>query len=171
MTSAPIALDHVAKRFGALTALDDVGLTIEAGEFLALAGHNGAGKTTLFKIVLGLLKPSGGTVSVFGGEPGRAEALSAIGFLPENVVFTGNTTGRELLRFYASLKNAPRRQCDELLEQVGSPPPPRGASKPIPRACGNAWGSRRCSWGNHDCSFSTSRRPGSTPSRAGTSTS
>lgn len=119
MTPSPIVLAQVTKRFGRVTALDDVALTVEPGEFLALAGHNGAGKTTLFKIVLGLLKPTNGNVSVLGGEPGRADALSAIGFLPENVVFTGNTTGRELLRFYASLKHAPRAQCDKLLEQVG----------------------------------------------------
>ena len=119
MTAAPVILDGVTKRFGAITALEAVDLTLGQGEFVALAGHNGAGKTTLFKIVLGLIPPSAGNLRVFGAMPGDKDARRSIGFLPENVVFAGNMTGRELLRFYASLKRVPSAQCDALLEQVG----------------------------------------------------
>jgi len=122
MNGPPVALRNIAKRYGAVTALDGVDFTIEPGEFMALAGHNGAGKTTLFKIILGLIRPTSGTVSVFGAPPQSARAVErrrAIGFLPENVTFAGNLTGIEMLRFYARLKGAPLPQCADLLEQVG----------------------------------------------------
>jgi len=122
MSATPVSLAGIAKHYGAVSALDGVDLEIAEGEFMALAGHNGAGKTTLFKIVLGLIRPSAGSAEVFGETPGsqRAVALRAmVGFLPENVTFSGNLTGREMLRYYARLKGAPRAQCDALLEQVG----------------------------------------------------
>ena len=122
MSIRPVELKGVAKRYGAVTALDGVDFAIEPGEFMALAGHNGAGKTTLFKIILGLIRPTSGSVSVFGATPQSRHAVElrrAIGFLPENVTFAGNLTGIELLRYYARLKGAPLAQCPELLEQVG----------------------------------------------------
>jgi Cu-processing system ATP-binding protein len=122
MSARPVELKGVAMRFGAVTALDGVDFAIEPGEFMALAGHNGAGKTTLFKIILGLIRPSAGSVSVFGAAPQSKRAVElrrAIGFLPENVTFAGNLSGLEMLRYYARLKGAPRAQCDELLDQVG----------------------------------------------------
>jgi Cu-processing system ATP-binding protein len=122
MTARLVELTGVAKRYGAVTALGGVDFAIEPGEFMALAGHNGAGKTTLFKIILGLVRPTSGTVSVFGAAPQSRQAVElrrAIGFLPENVTFAGNLTGIELLRYYARLKGAPLVQCPALLEQVG----------------------------------------------------
>jgi len=122
MNAQPVELKGVAKRYGAVTALDGVDFAIEPGEFMALAGHNGAGKTTLFKIILGLIRPTSGTVRVFGASPQSSQAVErrrAIGFLPENVTFAGNLTGIEMLRFYARLKGAPLAQCADLLEQVG----------------------------------------------------
>ena len=63
-----IALDiqAVSKRFGALTALDQVSLSVEAGEFFALLGPNGAGKTTTFYMIVGLEKPDAGQVLAIG---------------------------------------------------------------------------------------------------------
>jgi Cu-processing system ATP-binding protein len=118
----PVELKGVTKRYGAVTALADVDFAIEPGEFMALAGHNGAGKTTLFKIILGLIRPTRGSVSVFGAPPQSSQAVElrrTIGFLPENVSFAGNLSGIEMLRFYARLKGAPLSQCPDLLDQVG----------------------------------------------------
>ena len=117
-----VRLAGASRRFGTVAALDRIDLEIAPGEFLALAGHNGAGKSTLFRLMLGLLPPSAGAVRVFGADPcGRAAAglRRRIGFLPENVSFAGNLTGREMLRFFARLKGAPAAQCDGLLEAVG----------------------------------------------------
>ncbi|MEQ8816874.1 MAG: ABC transporter ATP-binding protein [Thalassobaculum sp.] len=121
MTPA-IALDGVSRRYGAVTALQDANLRADPGETVALVGHNGAGKTTLMKLVLGLIRPTAGTVRVLGEDPaGRhgARVRGRIGFLPESVAFHAAMTGAELLDFYARLKGEPRAANAELLERVG----------------------------------------------------
>jgi energy-coupling factor transporter ATP-binding protein EcfA2 len=95
---------------------------LHPGEATALVGHNGAGKTTLIKLLLGLVRPSQGSVSVLGVDPaGRqgAEARRALGFLPENVAFHGAMTGTELMNFYARLKGQPVSRNRDLLARVG----------------------------------------------------
>lgn len=117
-----IVLEGASRRYGGVTALDNATLRAAAGETVALVGHNGAGKTTLMKLVLGLIRPSDGTVRVLGEDPaGRhgARVRSRIGFLPESVAFHAAMTGTELLAFYARLKGAPRAANPELLQRVG----------------------------------------------------
>ncbi|MFD9583185.1 ATP-binding cassette domain-containing protein [Streptomyces sp. NPDC059980] len=71
--SAPaLVISHVTKRFGALTALNDVTLTVDRGEIRGIVGPNGSGKTTLFNVISGLYRPSGGTVTGVGRDIGRA---------------------------------------------------------------------------------------------------
>ncbi|MCW5637680.1 MAG: ABC transporter ATP-binding protein [Rubrivivax sp.] len=114
--------DAVSRRYRGVTAVDAVSLGLEAGQVTALVGHNGAGKTTLIKLLLGLIRPSAGSVQVGGIDPAGsrgAEARRAIGFLPESVAFHGAMTGRELMAFYARLKGQPQRSSAALLEQVG----------------------------------------------------
>jgi ABC-type multidrug transport system ATPase subunit len=92
------------------------------GEATALVGHNGAGKTTLIKLLLGLIRPSAGSVRVLDVDPaGRqgAEARRALGFLPENVAFHGAMSGTELMKFYARLKGQPVSRNRDLLARVG----------------------------------------------------
>jgi len=121
MTTA-ISIHNLAKRYGPATVLRDVNLELGEGQTVALVGHNGAGKTTLFKLMLGLTRPSAGSVRVLGQDPltpaGRTARID-VGYLPESVVFSGSLTGRETLRFYASLKGRPASECDTLLERVG----------------------------------------------------
>jgi Cu-processing system ATP-binding protein len=116
-----IALMNVSKYYGKLQALQALDLSIKEGECLALIGHNGAGKTTLLKLILGLTRPSKGSVTLWGEAPAihtaRQEGHS-LGFLPEAVVFKGNMSGREVLHFYAQLKNVARAECHDLLETV-----------------------------------------------------
>lgn len=114
-----IRLDRLTKRYGTFTAVEDLSLAVPEGEFLALLGHNGAGKTTLMKMLLGLTRPTAGVLAVLGAEGGGAAARRQIGFLPENVNFTGGSSGRASLRFFARLKGAPSRQVEDLLEVVG----------------------------------------------------
>ncbi len=121
-TAAPaIFAQGLGKRYGASNAVDGVDLTLAPGTTLALIGHNGAGKTTLMKLILGLIRPSSGNLTVLGVEPGTAplEHRRHIGFLPENVAFHDELTGTQTLRFYAKLKGAPLAQCATLLERVG----------------------------------------------------
>jgi Cu-processing system ATP-binding protein len=112
----------VTKQYGKVAAVTDVSLELHPGEATALVGHNGAGKTTLIKLLLGLIRPSEGSVSVLGADPaGRegAEARRAVGFLPENVAFHGAMTGAELMAFYARLKGQSVSRNHDLLALVG----------------------------------------------------
>jgi ABC-2 type transport system ATP-binding protein len=101
--------------------LQGVGLTLQEGELFGLIGHNGAGKTTTFKLVLGFLRPSAGTVR-FAGRPLDATARRFIGFLPESPYFYDYLTVEEALGFYANLCGltgaAGRQRRDDLLDQL-----------------------------------------------------
>lgn len=121
-TRSVISLDAVSKRYGAETVLSNVDLKIESGECLVLVGHNGAGKTTLMKLMLGLTRPSDGSVRVLGTDPAQGDTVTkreTLGYLPESVAFYDAMTGCELLRFYARLKSVSRGECERLLDVVG----------------------------------------------------
>ncbi|MBR9871866.1 MAG: ABC transporter ATP-binding protein [Gammaproteobacteria bacterium] len=112
-------LENVSHRYDKTTVLRGIDLCLNPGEILGLFGHNGAGKTTSIKLILGLMKPSEGKVTVLGGEAGDPHVSQHIGYLPENVMFYPQLTGREILSHFARLKGAPLNQVPELLEQVG----------------------------------------------------
>jgi zinc transport system ATP-binding protein len=80
--STAIALKNIAVRFGEVTALEDVTVDIADRSFVALIGPNGSGKTTLLNVLMGLQKPSAGTVRVFGGPPG-ALPPGRLGYIPQ----------------------------------------------------------------------------------------
>ncbi|MCL7930736.1 ABC transporter ATP-binding protein [Halomonas llamarensis] len=117
-----IDFQRVTKHHGNLTRIDALDLAVNPGEVLALLGHNGAGKTTTMHLILGLIAPDKGHVSVLGGAPAgpHAETLRRrLGYLPENVSFYEQLSGREVLTYFARLKRVARAQVDELLERVG----------------------------------------------------
>ena len=116
-----IVLDGASKDYDGRTVLDGVSLAIPEGRCVALIGHNGAGKTTLMKLVLGLIAPTRGTVSVLGQAPAKAGSdwRRLIGFLPENVAFHDQITGADTLMFLARLKGASPSVVTPLLERVG----------------------------------------------------
>lgn len=117
MHAPALSIQNVTKSFGDHKAVDAISLDIADGECLALVGHNGAGKTTLFKVILGLMRASGGEISIAGHAPG--ERGINLGFLPENVVFQKNLTGPEILSFFAKLKGRRREDVQALLTRVG----------------------------------------------------
>jgi len=79
-----LELEHVKIQFGKRTILDDVNVSINEGEFIAILGPNGAGKSTLLKLLLGLIKPRAGIVRVLGRPPRRGN--SDIGYAPQHRV-------------------------------------------------------------------------------------
>ncbi|HYH17437.1 MAG TPA: ABC transporter ATP-binding protein [Azospirillum sp.] len=125
MSEPTIQVSAVTKRYGEQVAVRDVDLDLAPGECVAMVGHNGAGKSSLIKLMLGLTTPSEGTVRLLGGDPASAAASHIrrqVGFLPENVAFHPNMTGRETLDFYARLKGVATRGNDALFERVGLEP-------------------------------------------------
>ena len=101
-----ILIENLTKRYGDLTALDNVSLKITASQVFGLLGPNGAGKSTLLKTLVGILKPTSGTISVKGHdivkEPETAKRI--IGYLPENPsLYTGLTT-QEFLEFVGKIR-------------------------------------------------------------------
>lgn len=117
-----VQLNQVKKYFDGVAAIKELTLNIEEGEVLGLFGHNGAGKTTTMKLILGLLKPSEGVVSVFGHSPTTphfSEHRYRLGFLPENVSFYQQLTGKEVLAYFAKLKKVNKNRVTQLLDEVG----------------------------------------------------
>ena len=114
-----LAIAGLAKRYGRAQVLDDVTLDVAPGERVALLGHNGAGKSTLIKLVLGLTRPTAGTIAVAGHAPGSMAARTATAYLPEQVAFHKSLTGREQLTTFARLAGEPVKTVAPLLDRVG----------------------------------------------------
>jgi len=121
VSAATIRVREVTKRFGKVDAVRAASFDLQQGETVALVGHNGAGKTTLIKLMLGLIRPTSGSIEVLGDDPaaGQFAARRQLGFLPENVAFNPGLTGRETLAFYARLKRQPAFGIAPLLDRVG----------------------------------------------------
>ncbi len=105
------------------TVLSDVSLTVARGEIFGFLGHNGAGKTTTMKILLGLLKASGGRIELLGAPATDVSIHARIGYLPEAPYFYDYLTADEFLTFYGKLAGLSRstvqERVPELLERVG----------------------------------------------------
>ena len=112
----------LVRKFGKNTAVDQVDLAIQPGEFYGLLGQNGAGKTTTIKVIVGLLRPTEGRVGIgeFDTWTHPTEVKARIGVLPEEFNLYERLTGAELLDFTAAMHGLARKDAserrDELLE-------------------------------------------------------
>lgn len=113
-----VKAQNVSMKFKGVDALTNVSLSVAPGEQVALLGHNGAGKTTLFRLILGFIKPSAGSISIAGFAPGSDAARRTVSYLPEQVAFPKMLTGREVVRFYAKLKGAALDDVQTVLDKV-----------------------------------------------------
>ena len=127
MNSPVISCDRLGVTLGGMKVLDGLSLTVYDGDYLAVLGPNGGGKTTLLRVILGLVKPSSGTVTVFGEPPGQAHGR--IGYVPQRlffdrdfpisvreVVMMGRLPKRRLMQRYGRVD---REKADEAIETVG----------------------------------------------------
>ncbi len=114
----PLECRGLAKRFGAIRALDGVDLTVRAGSITGFLGPNGAGKSTLLRSVVGLLRPSAGSASIFGVDVGDPRSRHRLGSMPADPEFAPMLTGRQNLDLLAELHGATPvdrdRACDLL---------------------------------------------------------
>ena len=101
----PFAVEarDVRKRFGDVTALDGVSLSIPAGQIYGLLGPNGSGKTTLIRALAGLLRPDEGELLVFGKPPRDAVAASTVGYMTQAAALYSDLSVQENLRFFGTL--------------------------------------------------------------------
>lgn len=100
-----IELKNLTKKYGSLTAVNNLNLEIEKGEIFGFLGPNGAGKTTTIKLLSGLLKPTSGTAKILGFDiqVNPIEAKSYIGLIPDEPNIYEKLTGREFLRFMGNI--------------------------------------------------------------------
>jgi ABC-2 type transport system ATP-binding protein len=115
-----IELRGVCKSFGSKRAVDDLDLTVHAGELFAFLGPNGAGKTTTIKMICGLLTPSRGEVLVGGFPAASEDARRLLGYVPDQPYLYDKLTGREFLKFVVEMYGIGRRagldRIDELID-------------------------------------------------------
>ena len=102
-----LEFSHVVKRFGDFTAVDDLSFAVDKGRVFGFLGRNGAGKTTSMRMVLDIIRPTSGAISVFGEAPG-GPVRSRIGFLPEERGLYRRMTVVEIIAYFGELKGMTR---------------------------------------------------------------
>jgi ABC-2 type transport system ATP-binding protein len=118
-----ISAEGLFKDYPRVRALSNLDLKVESGDIFGFLGPNGAGKTTFVKIILGLVFPSSGEVSVFGLPVGGKDIRRRIGYLPENMRLHGFLKGHEFLdlagRLYGMPSSERKRETDRYLDILG----------------------------------------------------
>src|SRR5262245_19030727 len=103
--SPVVSVNNLRKRYRRRDpwAVDGVTFEVEAGQAFGLLGPNGAGKTSVVKMIAGLIRPDGGSISLFGSNPGDPTARTDLGFAPEDPDFPKFLRAHEVLDYFASL--------------------------------------------------------------------
>jgi ABC-2 type transport system ATP-binding protein len=116
-----LIIDRLSKQYGSRIAVDRVTLKLQKGVY-GLLGANGAGKTTLMRLICGILKPTGGSVSLDGEDVSSEGYRSRLGYLPQDFGYYPDFTGTDFLLYMAALKGLDRtqakRKATELLKLV-----------------------------------------------------
>lgn len=117
-----LVIDRVSKQYGSKIAVDRISLRLQKGVY-GLLGANGAGKTTLMRILCGILKPTGGSVSLDSMDVSTEEYRTRLGYLPQDFGYYPDFSGRKFLLYMAALKGLDKGQAKkktvELLKLVG----------------------------------------------------
>ncbi len=122
MTTPAIDTTALTRRFGDFTAVQDVNLRVDAGQFFGFLGPNGAGKSTTIKMLTGLLAPTSGTIRILGEDlmQNSADVKKQIGVVPEGMALFGRLTAEEYLRFVGRMYGLDRattvQRTQELLD-------------------------------------------------------
>ncbi len=118
----PLELRNVTKFYGEFKAVDDVSFTLPAGSICGFLGPNGAGKTTTLRMILEIIKPTSGSITVLG-RPSALEVRQRIGYLPEEKGLYKKMKAWSVIAYFATLKGltrkAARQRAFELLERYG----------------------------------------------------
>ncbi len=120
-TTAIIETHHLSKKYGSVLRVSDLSLRVPEGCIYGFLGPNGAGKSTTLKMILGLVRPTGGDISVFGlpmSSRRRLRILKQVGSLIESPSYYGHLTGEENLRIVQIMRGVPAQHIQEVLEIV-----------------------------------------------------
>jgi ABC-2 type transport system ATP-binding protein len=115
---AAVRVRGLTKRYGAVTAVDGVNLTIAPGEVVALLGPNGAGKSTTIDMLLGLARPDAGEVTLYGVDPAQAIRTGQVGALLQSGGLLPDLTVREIVTLTGSLHRHPR-PVNDVMDRAG----------------------------------------------------
>lgn len=110
--------EHLTKRYGPFTVVDDVNVAIGAEERVCLVGPNGSGKTTLLRMLAGLTAPTSGTISLDGEAYRDAAVRRRLGFVAHESMLYEDLTVRENLSFHVKLRGLPATRVDEVLDVI-----------------------------------------------------
>jgi len=115
-----IEVEHLTKKFGHFTAVDDISFNVGEGEIFGLLGPNGAGKTTTIRCLLTLIKPTIGEIKISGIDVSQKpqEVRRLCGYVPQEVSVDGDLTGYENLLFYAKLYYVPRAEREKRIREA-----------------------------------------------------
>ena len=145
MSDVVLETHNLTKRYGERRAVDRLDLRVRRGEVYGFLGPNGAGKTTTLRMLLGLVRPTSGTVRVLGGPAGDRSVLACIGMLVESPAFYPYPSGRDNLRVVARYTGVPATTWTRPWRRSSSLPGRATGSRPTRLGCGSAWDwPRRC---------------------------
>src|SRR5215216_7706141 len=120
MQSAPICVERVTKRYGRITAVEDLSFQARAGAITGFLGPNGAGKSTTLRMLLGLANPTAGSASILGRRYQDLEDPTAtVGAVLDASTFHPWRSARSHLRIVAAAAGVPEKRVGELLDEVG----------------------------------------------------
>jgi len=123
MTSGIVETEALTKRFGQLTAVADLDLSIPEGECYAFLGRNGAGKSTTARMLLDFIRPTSGSVRVLGGRGGDVAVRARIGYLPGDLNLPRAMTGADAIEYFGALSGGRHRvETGELIDRFGLDP-------------------------------------------------
>jgi len=117
-----IVIDKLVKQFGKLRAVDNLSLTIRAGETYGLIGPNGSGKTTLIRLLVGLLRPTSGTIMVMNERMPSSKVAPYLGYMTQLMALYNDLTASENMRFFCNIYGLrgkeQKKRIEEMLERV-----------------------------------------------------
>ncbi len=120
MNESVIQTEGLTKRYGDILAVDELSLEVPRGQVFGLLGPNGSGKTTTMGMLLGLVKPTMGSFSLFDGSTSHRDALHRVGAIVETPSFYPYLSGRNNLAYFQGITGrGDRRELDDLLDKVG----------------------------------------------------
>jgi ABC-2 type transport system ATP-binding protein len=113
-----VVIDQLVKQFGKLRAVNNVSVTIQAGETYGLIGPNGSGKTTLIRMLVGLVKPTSGSIQIMGERVPSAKISPHIGYMTQLSALYNDLTAGENMRFFCNIYGLHGKEQKQRIEEM-----------------------------------------------------